>query len=151
MDCSESSNWHSSSRSFTRRETNRMNRHEIPTHLNVEDKAFAGLTMRQLMTAAVGLGLAYGIASELPLPMPVRLAAAGVVMIAVAVMAVWRPAGRPMEDWAFVLLRYWAVPRVAVWRPREADLSFEEERTTYEVVVADPAMTADEKEEMDGT
>jgi hypothetical protein len=30
-----------------------MNRHEIPTHLNVEDKAFAGLTMRQLMTAAV--------------------------------------------------------------------------------------------------
>ena len=56
MDCSESSNWHSSSRSFTRRETNRMNRHEIPTHLNVEDKAFAGLTMRQLMTAAVGLG-----------------------------------------------------------------------------------------------
>jgi len=32
----------------------RLNRHEIPTHLNVEDKAFAGLTMRQLMTVAVG-------------------------------------------------------------------------------------------------
>lgn len=130
----------------------RMNRHEIPTHLNVEDKAFAGLTMRQLMTAAVGLGLAYGVASELPLPVPVRLAAAGVVMIAVAVMAVWRPAGRPMEDWAFVLLRYWAVPRVAVWRPREAVAYVEEERTTYEVVVADPAtMWPDETEEMDGT
>jgi hypothetical protein len=36
-----------------------MNGNEIPTHLNVEDKAFAGLTMRQLMTAAVGLGPAY--------------------------------------------------------------------------------------------
>ncbi len=128
-----------------------MNRHEIPTHLNVEDKAFAGLTMRQLMTAAVGLGLAYGVASELPLPMPMRLAAAGVVMIAVAVMAIWRPAGRPMEDWAFVLLRYWAVPRVAVWRPREAILRLDEEQTTYEVVVADPGTADDETEEMNET
>lgn len=128
-----------------------MNRHEIPTHLNVEDKAFAGLTMRQLMTAAVGLGLAYGVASELPLLMPVRLAAAGVVMIAVAVIAVWRPAGRPMEDWAFVLLRYWAIPRVAVWRPREAVVSGEEERMTYEVVVVEPgASWPDETEETDG-
>lgn len=67
--------------------SNPMNRHEIPTHLNVEDKAFAGLTMRQLMTAAVGLGLAYGVASELPLPMAVRLATAGAVMLAVAVLA----------------------------------------------------------------
>ena len=46
-----------------------MDRHEIPTHLNVEDKAFAGLTMRQLMTAAVGLGLAYGAVSEPPFPL----------------------------------------------------------------------------------
>ena len=130
-----------------------MNRHEIPTHLNVEDKAFAGLTMRQLMTAAVGLGMAYGVASELPLPIPVRLTAAVFVLIVVAVMAVWRPAGRPMEDWAFVLLRYWAVPRVAVWRPREAVVSGEEKTTTYEVVVAEPSTAAwsmDEKEEADG-
>jgi PrgI family protein len=128
-----------------------MNRHEIPTHLNVEDKAFAGLTMRQLMTAAVGLGLAYGVASELPLPMPVRLVAASLVMIAVAVMAVWRPAGRPMEDWAFVLLRYWAVARVAVWRPREVVVSAEEEKTTYEVVVEEPRPgRPDETEETNG-
>lgn len=129
-----------------------MDRHEIPTHLNVEDKAFAGLTMRQLMTAAVGLGLAYGVASELPLPMPVRLVAAGVVMIAVAVMAVWRPAGRPMEDWTFVLLRYWAVPGVAVWRPREAVAYVEEEKSTYEVVVKEPRTgRPDETEEANGT
>jgi hypothetical protein len=130
-----------------------MNRHEIPTHLNVEDKAFAGLTMRQLMTAAVGLGLAYGVASELPLPIPVRLTVAVVVLILVAVMAVWRPAGRPMEDWAFVLLRYWSVPRVAVWHPRQAVVSGEENTTTYEVVVAEPsgaAWSMDEKEEADG-
>lgn len=49
-----------------------MNRHEIPTHLNVEDKAVLGLTMRQLMTVAIGLGLglAYGASNQLPLPAP---------------------------------------------------------------------------------
>lgn len=116
-----------------------MNRHEIPTHLNVEDKAFAGMTMRQLMTAAVGLGLAYGAASGLPLPIPVRLVAAAVVLVAVALLALWRPADRPLEDWAFVLLRYWAVPRVAVWRPRRLDLGGAEAKPTYEVLVPEPA------------
>lgn len=130
-----------------------MNRHEIPTHLNVEDKAFAGLTMRQLMTAAVGLGMAYGTASELPLPIPVRLVAAGIVLVAVAIVALWRPAGRPMEDWMFVLLRYWATPRIAVWRPREASANVEQKTTSYEVVVAEPTddpRSINGREEMDG-
>ncbi len=116
-----------------------MNRHEIPTHLNVEDKAFAGLTMRQLMTAAVGLGLAYGAASELPVPLPVRLLAAGVVLVAVALLALWRPFGRPLEDWAFVLLRYWAVPRVAVWRPGSPPVEEARRAPGYEVMVPEPA------------
>jgi len=116
-----------------------VNRHEIPTHLNVEDKVFAGMTMRQLLTAAAGLGLAYGAASELPVPIPVRLMTAGLVLVAVALLALWRPAGRPLEDWAFVLFRYWAVPRVAVWRPRRLHLDKAEATPTYEVLVPEPA------------
>ena len=46
-----------------------MQRHEVPTHLNIEDKAFAGLTMRQLMVAIIGLALAYSALSEAPLPL----------------------------------------------------------------------------------
>src|SRR3989337_17686 len=109
-----------------------MDRHEIPTHLNVEDKAFGGLTMRQLMTAAVGLALAYGAASEPPLPVPVRLIAAGLVLAAVALLALWRPAGRPREDGAFVLLRYWSISRNAVGRPREWPAVAEETSMSYE-------------------
>ena len=116
-----------------------MNRYEIPTHLNVEDKAFAGLTMRQLLTAAVGLALAYGAASEPVLPMPVRLMAAGLVLVAVALLALWRPAGRPLEDWAFVLLRFWAIPRISVWRPRERGLDTREATPPCEVVVQEIA------------
>src|SRR4030042_1647747 len=116
-----------------------MNRHEIPTHLNVEDKAFAGLTMRQLMTAAIGLALAYGAASEPPWPMALRLVAAGLVLAAVALVALWRPAGRPLEDWGFVLLRFWALPRVAVWRPREPAAGAQEPEHRYEVALPEAA------------
>lgn len=94
-------------------------RHEIPTHLNVADKAFAGLTMRQLLSAAIGLALAYGAVSDLPLLLPARLVVGTVVLAATLLLVLWRPGGRPAEDWAFVLLRYWATPRVAVWRPRD--------------------------------
>ncbi|HLA19274.1 MAG TPA: PrgI family protein [Dehalococcoidia bacterium] len=118
-----------------------MDRHEIPTHLNVEDKAFAGLTMRQLMTAAVGLGLAYGAVSEPPFPLPLRLVAAGLVLAAMALVALWRPAGRPLEDWAFVLLRYWAVPRIATWRPREVPVEVDDTAPSYEVMVPEPVWT----------
>ncbi len=118
-----------------------MERHEIPTHLNVEDRIFGGLTMRQLMTAAIGLALAYGAASEPPLPAPVRLVSAAVVLIALALVVLVRPGGRPFEDWAFVLLRYWAAPRVAVWRPRTvATRHAEQQQPRHEVVLPDLAV-----------
>ena len=107
-------------------------RHEIPTHLNVADKAFGGLTMRQLLSAAIGLALAYGAASDLPLLLAGRLGVAAVVLVATLFLVLWRPAARPLEDWVFVLLRYWAVPRVAVWRPRERSAP---PHATHEVVL----------------
>lgn len=96
-----------------------MERHEIPTHLNTADRAFLGLTMRQLMSAAIGLALAYGASSDLPVPLALRLVAAAVVLVATLLLVLWQPAGRPAEDWAFVLLRFCVTPRIAVWRPRE--------------------------------
>lgn len=94
-------------------------RHEIPTHLGVADQALLGLTMRQLLAAACGLALAYGVLSDLPLPLAPRLALAALVLLATLALVLWRPAGRPLEEWAFVLLRYHAAPRVSVWRRRE--------------------------------
>ena len=92
-------------------------RHEIPTHLDVADRAFAGLTMRQLLSAAVGLTLAYAAVSDLPLPIAPRLLAAASVLLLTCVLVLWRPGGRPAEEWAFALLRYAATPRIAIWRP----------------------------------
>ncbi|MCK9495903.1 MAG: PrgI family protein [Dehalococcoidia bacterium] len=98
-----------------------MERHEIPTHLEVADRAFLGLTMRQLLSAAIGLAIAYGALADLPLPFGLRLVLVVVVIVATAVLVLWRPGGRPAEEWAFVLLRYSAAPRLAVWRPQGRD------------------------------
>ena len=114
-----------------------MERHEIPTHLNIADRAFLGLTMRQLLSAAVGLALAYGATSDLPLPLTLRLIAAAAVVVATLVLVFWRPAGRPAEEWAFVLLRFWATPRIAVWRPREPAPDCDD--APLEVVLPPPA------------
>ena len=58
----------------------------------------------------------------LPLPLAARVVLAACVLAATALLVLWRPAGRPLEEWAFVLLRYWAMPRAAVWQPRERPL-----------------------------
>ena len=97
-------------------------RHEIPTHLNVEDKAFIGLSVRQLMNLIVGLSTAYAIWNDWPgLPLPVRAAMAGACLIVALALTLIRPGGRPLEEWAFVALHYVATPKTSVWRPREPD------------------------------
>ena len=116
-------------------------RHEIPTHLSIADRAFGGMTMRQLLSAAIGLALAYGAASDLPLPFAMRLGAAAFVVVATLLLVLWRPAGRPLEDWVFVLLRYRATPRVAVWRPRERR---EFARAPHEVVLRAPVESTEQ-------
>ena len=112
-----------------------MQRHEVPTHLNIEDKAFAGLTMRQLMVVIIGLALAYAAMSELPAPLPVRLGVGAFVLLTTAAFSLWQPGGRSLEDWAFVLLRYVAVPRVVVWRVRTSHLREAEAGARFEVVL----------------
>ena len=126
-------------RSTTRAKENceRMQRHEVPTHLNIEDKAFAGLTMRQLMVAIIGLALAYAAMSEVPLPLPVRLAVGAAVLLWTAAFTLWQPAGRSLEDWAFVLLRYVSVPRVVVWRVGTPRLAERVDAGRFEIVLPD--------------
>jgi hypothetical protein len=97
-------------------------RHEIPTHLNVEDKAFAGLSVRQLMNLIVGVSTAYSIWNAWPsLPLPFRVGLASGCLIVALMLTLVRPGGRPLEEWAFVGLHYLATPKLSVWRPRDPD------------------------------
>ncbi len=93
-------------------------RHEIPTHLNVEDKSFWGLSARRFMYLAAGLAGAYTLWNQWPeLPLAARAAVAAACLLLAAALALVQPQGRGLEEWLFVLLHYLAVPKVSVWRP----------------------------------
>ena len=97
-------------------------RHEIPTHLNVEDKAFFGLSVRQVMVLTVGLSAGYGLWTGWPdLPPFLRGGLAAVGLLLATVLALVRPHGRGLEEWLFVALHYARTPKASVWRPREPD------------------------------
>lgn len=97
-------------------------RHEIPTHLNVEDKAFYGFSVRQVMYLTVGFAGSYGLWNQWPdLALAVRIGIAAVCFSIAVALALIRPAGRGLEEWAFVALHYLALPKAGVWRVGEPD------------------------------
>src|SRR5690349_10028421 len=87
-------------------------RHQVPTHLDVEDRPFLGLTVRQALVLAVGGVWAYAVwtqTASLPVALRLPLAAACFLPAAAGVLG-W-------GAWALAALRYALTPRVAVWRP----------------------------------
>ncbi len=99
-----------------------LRRHEIPTHLNVEDRAFYGLSARQATYLIVGFSGSYGLWSQWPhLVIGLRLALALGCVVVAAALALLRPHGRALEEWLFVILRHVTVPKACVWRPSEPD------------------------------
>lgn len=111
--------------------------HEIPTHLNVEDRLVFGLTTRQAVTVMAGLSGAYGVWSQWPeWPLALRLALVAWSVLSALLFALWQPGGRPLEEWAFAALRFATLPRASVWRPRQPDRAawFGRERIWAEMV-----------------
>lgn len=103
-----------------------MQRHEIPTHLEVEDKILGTLTVRQLLFLAVGLSLSYGLWGLLHqlavspghhLPIVAQIALAAIPALCTLVLALAEPGGRPLEEWLLAIARYAGQPKVCVWRP----------------------------------
>ncbi len=94
-------------------------RHEIPTHLNVEDKVLYGLSVRQVMYLTIGCAAGYALWNQWPeLALVFRLGPAAVCLALATAVALVRPHGRGLEEWAFVALHYLAVPKASVWRLR---------------------------------
>jgi hypothetical protein len=93
-------------------------RHELPTHLAVEDRILAGLTMRQLMLLLGGLPGAYaGWLHSQALPLALRLTLTACGLALTLATALWRPGAHDLPTWALLLLRYLALPKRCVWRP----------------------------------
>lgn len=94
--------------------------HEVPTHLNVEDKVVFGLTARQFLYIIVGSSTSYTLWQQtLVFPDPLRVLVVGLSILNTLAFALLRPAGRPLEEWMLAALVYAATPRQATWQVRE--------------------------------
>jgi len=96
--------------------------HEIPTHLNVEDKLVFGLTARQFLYVLVGCTLAYAVWDQASMaPSALRVSVTAACLLASTVIALFRPLGRPLEGWILAALVYCSTPRRCTWQPREPE------------------------------
>lgn len=98
--------------------------HEVPTHLNVEDKVIFGLTVRQFLYMLVGCSTSYTLWQQtvgFGFGEPLRVLIVGLSVLNTLAFALVRPAGRPLEEWLVAGLVYVATPRQATWQVREPD------------------------------
>jgi hypothetical protein len=95
-------------------------RHEVPTHLDVEDKVLFGLTVRQFLYLLVGSSASYGLWDQAAVVGDgLRLAGTGACAAVTLAFALLRPAGRALEEWLVAALVFAASPRRATWQPVE--------------------------------
>jgi hypothetical protein len=92
--------------------------HEVPTHLDVQDRALLGLTVRQLLVLASAAACGFWLWSQSgAVPPSVRVGLAAACVAAGLGLALVRPGGRGLGAWGLTTLRYAALPRRCVWRP----------------------------------
>jgi len=94
--------------------------HEVPTHLDVEDKVLYGLTVRQFLYLLVGSSASYAFWDQAAgVGDGLRMAGAGLCIGTSLAFALVRPAGRALEEWLVAGLVFAASPRRATWQPME--------------------------------
>src|SRR5262245_43345956 len=102
----------------------RASQHEIPTHLNVEDKLLFGLTMRQFLYLLVGSSAAYSLWDQtLLLPQLLHVGLPGACLLTAAALALLQPLGGPLEAWWLAGALFTATARRATWCVPEPDVA----------------------------
>jgi hypothetical protein len=102
-------------------------KHIVPTHLNLPDQVLTlwsfSLSARQLLLLLVGAGLGGTVWQHLAIlghhalaGQAVRLVVALLPFLLLAVVACYQYAGRYLEVWLIVLLRYQLRPKRYLWR-----------------------------------
>jgi hypothetical protein len=110
-----------------------MEKVEFPTFLNEQPTIIFGRTGRELMIIAGGCTAGFSIWGNLPHlqatagGMAVLITMISVVVILSLVVALVQVAGRPLEEWFFVLLFYIGMPKLFLYMPTEIELDLEED------------------------
>jgi hypothetical protein len=102
-------------------------KHTVPTHLYQPETVLTvwsfHFTARQLLVVLLGCGLAGNLWHDAALlnryslvGVVLRLVLTALPILLAVFVAYYRAAGRPLEVWLIVLLRYWFQPHCFVWR-----------------------------------
>jgi len=96
--------------------------HEVPTHLNVEDKVVFGLSVRQFLYVLVGSSASYTLWDQsATLVSPVRILLVTLCVSATLAFALLRPGDRPLEEWMVAAVVYAVSARCSTWQPEEPE------------------------------
>lgn len=95
-----------------------MARHEIPTHLDVEDRLLGPLTTRDALSLLVGASAAYGAWTTSAWPAWARAILAGGASLGALLLALVKIHGRPLDGWLGAGLVYLGLAKRTAWRPR---------------------------------
>jgi hypothetical protein len=94
--------------------------HEVPTHLDVEDKVMLGLTVRQFLQLLVGSSASYTLWQQTAaLGDAFRVALVTMSVGMTLALALLHPAGRTLDEWTVAALLFMGSPRRAAWQPPE--------------------------------
>jgi len=92
---------------------------DLPTHLDVGDTPYWGLSFGQILLAFGGFALGFVAWRLLPAgtSLMVHLAVAGGLLASGVLLAVVRPAGTSLLGWVTIVHCYVRTPKVTLWRP----------------------------------
>jgi PrgI family protein len=97
--------------------------HKVPTHMSLPDKVVFGLTARQLLLLLIGCSLGHNlwlhlsvVAAFILRGQVLRIGITLLPVVVAVVLAFIAVAGRPLEVWLLVLVRYWQRPQLYLWR-----------------------------------
>ena len=96
-----------------------MHEHEVPTHVQAEDRVLLWFTFPQIVALTAVAAVAYGLYSLAPGPFGLRLALAILLALAGTATVVGKIGGRRLPLVAADLLRFWLGPRRYAGAPAE--------------------------------
>lgn len=113
-----------------------MKREEFPTFLNEQPTIIFGRTARELLIMAIGLSTGYLLWLNLGAVLPgmsigvtiLKGFCALVVVGLSAIVALLYIAGRPLEEWIFVAVFYFLIPKVYIYMPLEDNEAEDDEQ-----------------------
>lgn len=107
-----------------------MKKEEFPTFLNEQPTIIFGRTGRELLVIVIGLAFGYlswvslgsFIGGNILLSNIVKGVIVAIIIVGAAVVAFFKVATRPLEEWAFVWLFYSIIPKIYLYVPEEVNV-----------------------------